>query len=182
MSKKEPPKSVSSSGRAGQPVETNETDDRLNIRKFLFLLAVFILACAAVGYYAVRNNAQFNEEFQISKLPSGMPRFVKYPRNIFVIERSESDEYSYTIEGGDDPFKEHWGTMYTIEGTSDLTPTEIRDFYNSFLLDKGFRQRINISLPTGHRIDLENDKNIFSLEVEKKSGDPKTKVKIIVYD
>lgn len=162
--------------------EAHETDDRMNIRRFLFLLSIFILACAAFYYYASRQTAQFNEEFQIAKLPPGMPRFVKYPRNIFIIESQKTDDYTYTIEGSADPSKEHKGKMYTIEGVSDLTPTEIRDFYNAFLLDKGFRQRINISLPSGHRVDLENDRNIFSLEVEKKKADPKTRVKIVVYD
>lgn len=162
--------------------EAVQPDDRMNLRRFMFLLGIFVLACAAFWFYASKTTAQFNEEFQISKLPPGMPRFVKYPRNIFLIETTNTEDYTYTVEGSDDPGKEHAGKMYTIEGTSELMPGEIKEFYNSFLMDKGFRQRINISLPSGHRVDYENDRNIFSLEVERKSSDPKTRVKIIVYD
>ncbi|MCD6120171.1 hypothetical protein J7K50_10115 [bacterium] len=151
---------------------------------FYLMLVIFVIVSVVVVVYAGRSQRTLNEEFQTAMLPAGMPRVIPFPKTIVEIDMAKNliEDYTYTIQGGDEPAVLHTGKKYTIEGSSDKTPDEIRDFYNDLLLDKGFRQRVNISLPTGHRLDLESDENIVSIEVERKSSDLRTSVKIVVFD
>ena len=166
--------------------DSNESKRAMHARDMAIRFSaifVFVLCAVAVFVYAGRNQTKINNQFQISQLPAGMPMIAPIPKSIISIDQTKNkiEDYTYSIQG-DKPGEMKNGKMYTIEGVSDKTPTEIRDFYNKLLLDKGYRQRINISLPSGHRLDLENEKNIFSLEVERKKDAKKTTVKIVIYD
>ena len=176
---------------SGKTLEDGESEagkgGRSEARAVLLKVAVFVLfigIAIAVFIRIQRDEAKIETEMQASALPEGMPRLVPFPKSILTIDPTQNrvEDYTYTMQGGDDPTAQHEGKMYTIIGSSDRTPTEIRDFYNNLLLDKGYRQRINISLPSGHRLDLENDKNIVSLEVERKKDAKQTSVKIVIYD
>jgi hypothetical protein len=172
--------------KGSQEDVSSKNQDAMHARNVAIRLSavlVFLLCAVAVFVYAGRNQAKIDSQFQKSELPAGMPMIAPIPKSIVKIDptKNKIEDYTYSIQG-DTPGEMKNGKMYTIEGVSDKTPTEIRDFYNKLLLDKGYRQRINISLPSGHRLDLENEKNIFSLEVERKKTAKETTVKIVIYD
>ncbi len=169
-----------------QPRDSVDNKDALHVRNMAIralTIIIFLLCIVAVFIYANRNQAKLDNQFQKAKLPLGMPMIAPIPKTILTIDTAKNkiEDYTYSIQG-DAPGEMKEGKMYTIEGVSDKTPTEIRDFYNMLLLDKGYRQRINISLPSGHRLDMEDEKNIFSLEVERKKNAKETTVKIVIYD
>ena len=143
---------------------------------------VFLLAAGLVGWIFVKNQGALSEEFQYEKLPPAMPRVVPFPKNVLSVEKVTPEDYTYSIKGSEADKTEHEGTKYTVEAKRALAPAAVRDFYNKFMLDKGFRQRTSISMPNGHYLELENEKNLVSFEIEKKRNDSETRVKIIVYD
>jgi hypothetical protein len=158
--------------------------DRRTIVLRIVLFVMFVAMAFVVFHRVESDQRKIKDAMQIGELPEGIPNLIPFPKSIVTIDpaKNKVEDYTFTVQGGEDPTAMHQGKMYTVEGSSDRTPTEIRDFYNKLLLDKGYRQRINISLPTGHRLDLENDKNIVSIEVERKSDEKQTRVKIVLYD
>lgn len=163
--------------------DDSNLEPRRRIIHYFICVVIFAVACLIVGILYVRNEGAIETEmYQSALLPPGIPRFIPFPRKLITIEDTYTEDYTYTIEGEGVSSEEKEGIKYTIEGSSDLSPKKVRDFYNDLLLDQGFRQRINISLPSGHRVDLVSEEYLVSVEAEVKSGEERTRVKIIVYD
>lgn len=142
---------------------------------------LFLLTASLVGWAFFKNTKAVNENLQYSLLPMGIPRSVPFPKSIFTVEKADVEDCVLTEEQKDGTKIDRPGKKYTVEGTTERDPSEVRDFYNEFLLDRGFRQRSNIGMPTGQFLQMDNDKLLVNIEAEKLSKDPKTRVKIEIY-
>ncbi|MEP0813328.1 MAG: hypothetical protein HRF49_01505 [bacterium] len=142
---------------------------------------LFILTASLVGWAFFKNTKAVNENLQYGLLPPTIPRSVPFPKSIFTVEKATVEDCVLTEEKEDGSKAEKPGKKFTVEGTTDRPPSEVRDFYNEFLLDRGFRQRSNIGMPTGQFLQMDNDKLLVDITAEKLSKDPKTRVKIEIY-